>query len=716
MVWFQKHARLNSPYSGYGRQFGAPGGSYEPESPIRRLTKDVYAQAKQGQVAAALSLLEQYEATYRNELDFWKCYIHCLSKLCWQDHSNFAQDEAWCALFEQRMQMLMRDSSEARNHKSFDEVLSTTNSFDQHILKALKSLQNLREEHLRPPQQVALLQQAKDAANSKNNRQALALYQEAMAWGPLPEAALNSVGWCIYRCIKEEIASPRVQLKQIEQLFGLYLQCCPEPQPGLLHSLMFVQLSNICKGINDQNDPQKEKGGQHFYGGYDFNAWLWLKHMDVLNTLQNEDLYSKLSEDGKEYDPLVIGLLRHVAKFEINQIKMSNKKAQGGERIDLTPEQGELANYLIAAISKYRSYDQSNNRIWLDYYQAQLLYWTQRYDEASSLYRSLVQQKSTEYWMWSSLAKSYAKQGGIADNSLIQKGAQCFAQAIMCHPQSSVLPSLYVQAAWVFKQCGYSSVAQFLKDEATKDIPWAPRASRARLWIGPVSSDDKAQAQDASPEDAAQTLIETLASEASAELYSELSWYHANLGQAFTQKPKNSNKADSGKGDERKRRTILVKYPGYELPLKISINEEPSLRKLPLGVPLEARVERDGFDSKGAPRFVVRQLRLRSSEQAESWDLVPLRALVITKVDNDAHKYHFRYNREIHGTLPFNLLTIKKGSERSELPLKPGAVFESRLGAQPRSGFVASICLDAAYPTNKDPLPEALNYVRSDED
>ena len=104
MVWFQKHARLNSPYSGYGRQFGAPGGSYEPESPIRRLTKDAYAQAKQGQVAAALSLLEQYEATYRNELDFWKCYIHCLSKLCWQDHSNFAQDEAWCALFEQRMQ------------------------------------------------------------------------------------------------------------------------------------------------------------------------------------------------------------------------------------------------------------------------------------------------------------------------------------------------------------------------------------------------------------------------------------------------------------------------------------------------------------------------------------------------------------------------------------------------------------------------------------
>lgn len=716
MMWFQKHTRLSSPYSGYGRQFGAPGGSYEPESPIRRLTKDAYAQAKQGQAAAALSLLEQYEATYRNELDFWKCYIHCLSKLSWQDRSNFVQDEAWCALFEQRMQMLMRDSCEARNHKSFDEVLSPSNSFDQRILKELKSLQNLRDEHSRPPQQVALLQQAKAAYDNKNNRQALALYQEAMAWGPLPEAALTSAGWCIYRCIKEEIAAPRVQLKQIEQLFWFYLQCCPEPQPGLLHSLMFVHLNNICKGINDQNDPQKGKGGSHFYGCYEFNACLLLQRMDVLNTLQNEDLHSKLSEDGKEYDPLVIGLLRHVAKFEINRIKMLNKKAQGGERIDLTPEQSELVNYLVEAINKYRSYDHSDNRIWLDYYQAQLLYWAHRYDEASSLYRSLVQQKSTEYWMWSSLAKCYAKQGARSDSSFMAKGAQCFAQAIMCNPQSSVLPSLYVHAAWVFHQCGYSSVAQFLKEEAAKDIPWAPQARRARLWIGPVSNESKEQAQNAAPEEAAQELIESLASEAAAELFSKLSWYRANLGETFTQKPKNSNKADSGKRDERPRRTILVEYPGYDLPLKISINDEPSLRKLPQGAPLEARVERDGFDSKGAPRFIVRQLRLRSSEQADPWDLVPLRTLVITKVDKEAQKYHFRYNRELHGTLPFNRLTIKKVSERCELPLKPGTAFESRLVAQPRSSFVATICLDAAYPTNKDPLPEALNYVRSDED
>ena len=70
--------------------------------------------------------------------------------------------------------------------------------------------------------------------------------------------------------------------------------------------------------------------------------------------------------------------------------------------------------------------------------------------------------------------------------------------------------------------------------------------------------------------------------------------------------------------------------------------------------------------------------------------------------------------RDIHGTLLFRFLKINmpKGAPRIELPLKPGDAFATRFIAQPRKTFVASVCVDASYPTNRDPLPEALKYVR----
>lgn len=142
--------------------------SFEHENGVMNITKEAYAQAKQGQLLAALSLLEQHESTYRNELDFWKCYIHCLSKFCKQESCNFANNEEWWIAFEQRMQMIVHNSAEACNHRSWDGVLSGNNSFDQYILRSLNTLYNLREQHFVSPQQGALLQQAQLAANSKD--------------------------------------------------------------------------------------------------------------------------------------------------------------------------------------------------------------------------------------------------------------------------------------------------------------------------------------------------------------------------------------------------------------------------------------------------------------------------------------------------------------------------------------------------------------------
>ena len=728
-----QRARMQYYYGGDYADYALVEGGYAPDSVARShddpraITKEAYALAKQGQVVVALSLLEQHEAAIRTELDFWKCYIHCLFKLTKQDYGTAAQNEAWWAAFEQRMQMLEHNSTEACRNSSLEQALSGTSSFDQYIVKSLASLRTMRSQHIMPnmavnPRQAALLQEAKGAAKSGEQRKALALYQEAMTLGPLPENDLTSVEWCLYRIIKEERSAARVQLKDITALFNLYLKCCPEPKPGQLHSLMLIHLSRICDGINTQNDPQKETN-QHFYGAVEFPGGLLLKQMDVLNSVQDEDLYSSHGEDGTTYEPMVVRLVRGVTKLELNRFKQLHKKIMNGEFSGFSSEQLELMSYLAKVITKYRRYDQSDYSIWLDYYQAQLLYFAQHYDEAITSVQPVVQQKSREYWIWSFLGQCYGNLSSQHRDQFMVKSAQCFAQAIMCRPQSSALAQLYKYCAWSLQRLGYDAVAQFLSAEAAKEEPWVPQTGKTRLWVGPIapqagakSGQDFAAPDSAAAQDAAQELLTALASEASAQLFGELSWYRANMGESFTQKRPNSEQSDAGKFKDRPRRTLLVEYPGYELPLKLTMNDESLFKQLPLGAPVEARIERNGTDAKGAPRFDVRQLRLRSSENATPWDLLPVRALVITRVDAETRKYHFRYNRDLHGTLPFNLLKIKKGLERFELPLKPGDVFSARLVAQPRASFVASICLDATYPTDKKPEPEAFKYVHRDED
>lgn len=168
-MWFQDNTHSNPPIQVMdGNLVCAQRTSFEHENGVMNITKEAYAQAKQGQLLAALSLLEQHESTYRNELDFWKCYIHCLSKFCKQESCNFANNEEWWIAFEQRMQMIVHNSAEACNHRSWDGVLSGNNSFDQYILRSLNTLYNLREQHFVSPQQGALLQQAQLAANSKD--------------------------------------------------------------------------------------------------------------------------------------------------------------------------------------------------------------------------------------------------------------------------------------------------------------------------------------------------------------------------------------------------------------------------------------------------------------------------------------------------------------------------------------------------------------------
>lgn len=708
---FDQNYRPNDRYGGPSSQ--APARFVEPAFNVRALTRDAYALTKRGEVNQALSLLEDYELSCVALPDFWKCYLHCLFKWVEQESQYYGQDANWLNLFAQRMQRLESNSCAAGGAQRLEDLVSGSDSFSQYLLQSLNALRSFATN----PQQGILLQQARAASKSKNYQQALALYKRAQTFGSLPKNDVTSLRWGVYHQIKAALASNRVRAGDIFQLFLLYLNSSPQPEPGPLHSLLLWLLDSVCRSINTQNDPQKETV-QRFSSSYDFNAALLLQRMDILHTLNKDDLAPSHGADGTEYEALGIKLLRHVAKFELNRIKMMEKKAQSGGRLALSAEKSAQLNYLCAAMQKYRAFDHSDNRIWFDYYYAKLLYCTSRYEEAKEAALTVIASKSTEYWMWEFLAQCYAHLRHQNDDAMT-KSAQYFAKAIMCCPQSSVLPALYDHASWVFNQCGYRALAQFMHGEAHKEnaAPWAPRANHARLFVGSGEKISKASSEESLSESDVQELLAALASEAEVALCSELPWRRGNLGEVFTPKARDHNQARSeqGKFKERPRRTLFVAYPEYELPLKIVINDEPPLSKLPLGTPLEVRLEQNGVDAKNAPRFSVRQIRVRTAADAATWDLMPLRTMVITKVDQEAKKYHFRYNREIHGTLPFNLLSIKNGEERIELPLKPGAAFTARLVAQPRSDFVATICINALYPTNRDPLPEALKYVRSDD-
>ena len=727
---------------------------------LRSITSEAYALAKRGQVDQALSLLDKYEATYRDALNFWKCFIHCLNKHCWEGIKrkggvHCTCDVAWWTAFDEHMTLLEDHSREACAPSTLEGILESGGSFDQYLLKVLRALRYFRVKRSMPrsddeaaavsalvtnqgasnsqaqaaisainPKQVELLQQAEDAYAQKNYVQAVPLYHQALSFGPLTTFELNKAGWSVYHYIKGLLAGNNVQVLQIANLFGVYMQFNPQPVPDLLHSKMLSQLDLLCKGINTQLDPQKETK-KHFHNYRDFSVLPLFQSMNA-HVLRQEDLQVSKGDDGTEYAPLVIKLLRHVSKLELSRLKALEQKDKG--RFVLTNAQIGQLNYLADAIAKYRQYDKSDNRIWLDYYLAQIYYRARRYQEALDAALLVTKQKSSEYWLWQSSAQCYAHLGAHSETDNLQKSAQWFAKAIMCNPQSSVLAGLYQKAIWSFDRCGYSALAAFLSAEASKEgeEPWGPCGSRSCLFVN--SEADKSLLEKAKgsgggggdddddvplTKDEVQEILQMLASESDGELYGDMHWYRCNLGEEFVQKP-HAGGSGAGGGKEKKRRKLYVKYTGYDLPIAINVNDDPQFRALSPGAPLEARLEKSGEDSNGAPRFTVRQLRLREQNPESMWDLMPLCTAVVTSVDVENQKYHFRYNRDIHGTLLFRFLKINmpKGAPRIELPLKPGDAFATRFIAQPRKTFVASVCVDASYPTNRDPLPEALKYVR----
>lgn len=575
------------------------------------------------------------------------------------------------------------------------------------------------------PNAANMCQNAYQAYKQGQYAQSVQLFEQAFNQGMLPVSMELSFGWALYRQCGALLSAPTVKIPEITHLFWLFTRLPSALQPNLLASCMFTHLSRLCDELNDKLDPTKKTNKQ-------FSSWQSFDPVGImaaigLHNLREEDFKPSQGKDGKTYPAKIVGLMHNVAKFELNLIKSLESENNPNPNRQLLLQQNlAKCDYLAQQLINYRKYDQTDYAIWLDYYIGQLLYRAKRYNDAAIYYQKLVTQKSKDYWIWQRLAECYTHIGYVPQATSISpalhQAACCWAKAIMCTPQSSVLPKLYSNAAWAFRAGHYFGLAMFLEQQLAQGddaVLWAPKSSGPTLFVSNIAAQENGEVspalkivmKDSVPQpEQVQAALQEMAASAQELLFSEQTqgqkWYPANLGPSFKLESKNKY-----------RRKLYVRCDDNDIAQVVTMPDDAGFKGLKEGTALEVRVQdkpreqdkaKGDLDRNNPPlhNWQVMQVRLRPD--GKEWDVVPLKAVLITSVDELNSKYRFKLNQSVFGTIPFRFMPKKLQDQQ----LQKGDYIEARLIVQVKKGFNVYQCNDIAYPTDIEPSHELENIRR----
>ncbi|MBC7705174.1 MAG: tetratricopeptide repeat protein [Rhodoferax sp.] len=224
------------------------------------------------------------------------------------------------------------------------------------------------------------------SALSKEGRYAEAVtkYREAWTHGSLDLEAQTSLGWDLFKHVKQLMVSDHVNFGTVKRNLHDYLKLEVE-KPSVLHSC-FLQLGAKLAGLEKLNMLKFSQ--------------LWdLKH------LRDEDFQRYRAEDGKEYPSLVEKVVQQAGK----------EAAASEDAHDL--------NYILPHIDT--AIERFPDNVWLKLDKAKVLLRLGRHDDALTFGMEVTKAKANDYWAWELL-------GDIVEG--VDPGAAlgCYCKALSC--------------------------------------------------------------------------------------------------------------------------------------------------------------------------------------------------------------------------------------------------------------------------------------------
>ena len=196
------------------------------------------------------------------------------------------------------------------------------------------------------PNAANMCQNADQAYKQGQYAQAVQLFESVFNQGMLPSNMELTFGWALYRQCKELLSAPTVKVTEVTHLFWLFTRLPSALQQNLLVSCMFSHISRLCDGLNDKLDPTKKTNKR-------FSSWQSFDPVGIMATiglhnLREEDFKPSQGEDGKTYPAKIVGLMRHVAKFELNLIKsLESENNPNPHRQQLLQQNLARCDYLV---------------------------------------------------------------------------------------------------------------------------------------------------------------------------------------------------------------------------------------------------------------------------------------------------------------------------------------------------------------------------------
>ncbi|AGH81532.1 hypothetical protein PCNPT3_07970 [Psychromonas sp. CNPT3] len=449
-------------------------------------SKDVFAERKSGNLDEAYQMGVQL--VENNEYDEWnfKALAWCLVDLIKRDSSSNSQ-----GYLESYIKQL-----ESINVAPSDEILTKQ-------VKFALSLCN---------PQGQLINQAKSLSKEGNHLQAANIYKQLCLDGLGDSDVQTSLGWELYRLLKQALIQEHINVYSAKRLLADYLKLQLIEKPSRLHSSILQLASRLA-------------------GNSSFNLLAFVSYWQ-LEYLSADDFQPYVNDKGDKYPSLGEKIIQQAAKESV------------------TSNDTERINYILPHLDKAIELFPEN--IWLKLNKAKVLLKLGLSDEALQFAVEVTRSKVNDYWSWALLGDVNLQ----IDEAIAQS---CYCKALLCYTDDKFTTKIRTKLAQLLVAQGEFSAAKVevenvlqAKQKEGLKIPDDVSILHSSEWFSsfPTNGNNK-------------SFYQSNIVKAEALLFSQLPFYKACIGDRFTI-PDKPNKP---------KRKIYVKVNRQSEPIEISIPE-----------------------------------------------------------------------------------------------------------------------------------------------
>jgi hypothetical protein len=335
---------------------------------------DVFAKRKSGQLDEAYQMA--IELVNANESDDWsfKAFAWCLIDLIKRESQ--LRNEQDLAYYANQLQSIKVEAS--------DEILKTQ------IQYAL-SLCN-------PNGQLIL--QAKTLSKQGDHLQAANIYRQLCRAGAGDLNVQTSLGWELFRLLKQSLTQDNLNLINTKRLLADYLKLQAIEKPSLLHS----NILNLAAKLG---------------GNSSFSLLAFLMYWQ-LEYLRAEDYEPYINEKGEKYASLAEKVIQQAAKESV------------------VSDSQQYINYIIPHLDN--AIERFPDNIWLKLNKTKILLKLGRSDQALLFATEVTRSKVNDYWSWALLGQVNAE----LDESVAHS---CYCKALLCYTDDKFTAKVRIKMA-----------------------------------------------------------------------------------------------------------------------------------------------------------------------------------------------------------------------------------------------------------------------------